>query len=176
MSTVSINVHTRSDQQRPSFDKAAFGGGLQLKRDAGWSADRYSAEVPAAVTTARFDGRPPVSCKSEPVPRQAAIEAREKPQVAKLNELQALEVAASASDIPSGDKLFAAGRLEDALTVYKRRVESFRRTSACFRNARMKLGEPITRSRRSVPMRTVTAGMSFLTISKPLRRGKSNTP
>ena len=30
MSTVSMTVHTRSDQQRPSFDKAAFGGGLRL--------------------------------------------------------------------------------------------------------------------------------------------------
>jgi hypothetical protein len=27
-----MTVHTRSDQQRPSFDKAAFGGGLRICR------------------------------------------------------------------------------------------------------------------------------------------------
>jgi hypothetical protein len=91
--------------------------------DAGWSVDRYGGEVPAAVTAARFDGSPPASLRSRRhAPQQPPAESQ-KPVVRQPNEAEALESAAAASDITSGDKLFAAGRLEDALTVYKRRVE-----------------------------------------------------
>ena len=96
--------------------------------DAGWSVDRFSAEVPAAVTAARFDGSPPASLpRSLNSPPEAVAPDPLKPEIATLDETQGLEIAASASDIVSGDRLLAAGRLEDALIVYKRRVDDSNR-------------------------------------------------
>ena len=96
--------------------------------DAGWSADRISAEVPADVTAARFDGDPPASLKlGRETSATPATEPREEPHASQTEEPHASDVLASASDSASGDKLLTAGRLEDALIVYKRSVEDCNR-------------------------------------------------
>ena len=90
---------------------------------AGWSVEKFSCEVPAEVTAAWFDGSPPRSLKPA-----STTQAQAKPKIAPrtdtaLAETQSLDRAAAASDTASGDKLFTAGRLDDALAVYKRRVD-----------------------------------------------------
>jgi hypothetical protein len=94
--------------------------------DAGWSPDRFNAEVSAAVTEARFDGSPPASLRSERKTPEQPLAVQE-PVVQQTSEAEALELAVAANDITSGDKLFAAGHLEEAVVVYQRRVEECKR-------------------------------------------------
>jgi len=95
---------------------------------AGWSVGKFSCEMPAEVTAAWFDGSLPRSLKPAlTAPTQAGPKVEPRTDTA-LTETQSLDRAAAASDTASGDKLFTAGRLDDALAVYKRRVDECSRS------------------------------------------------
>jgi hypothetical protein len=113
--------------RKAGFDHQLMSEVEKRYTDAGWSVDRFGAEVPSEVTAARFDGSPPASLRThQEAAQQVAAEAHVT-EIPSPSGSEVLNSATNASDIASGDKLLAAGRFEDALTVYKRRVAECKR-------------------------------------------------
>jgi hypothetical protein len=145
--------------RKAGFDHQLMSEVEKRYTDAGWSVDRFGAEVPSEVTAARFDGSPPASLRTR---QEAAPQAAAEAHLADIpspSGSEALDSATNASDIASGDKLFAAGRFADACTVYKRRVAECKR--------RLDAGQRmpgIIDERTAAFLRIRNVAMAFLTV------------